>query len=128
MDHGDRVKQPDRSAKKVEQAEVIRHYLEIGSLAETGRVLGISRERVRQLVNRAGISTARNAQSKVKQPSRWCCECGVPLYSPYAWYCETHRKEKHKRRYRVVKTDPEKYARWREQLKQYKKRRKGRQE
>jgi hypothetical protein len=98
---------------KVDPAVVIARYQELHSLAETGRELGISRERVRQIVNRAGIDTARILKTKPEKPARHCKECGATVDSRQAWYCETHRKEKHKRRYRALKANPEKYAHWR---------------
>jgi len=108
--------------RKVDPDAVLARYQELHSLAETGRELGISRERVRQLVNGAGINTARIVQPKPEKPERWCKECGITLDSRHALYCETHRQEKHKRRYRTIKADPERYARWRAQLRIYEQR------
>jgi hypothetical protein len=112
--------------RKADPDEVIRRYQELRNLEATGREFGITRERVRQIVNRAGISTARVLKPKPVKPERMCKECGAPVNSSHALYCETHRKEKHKRRYRAIKADPAKYAHWRELLKKYDKRRKER--
>jgi hypothetical protein len=113
--------------RKADPDEVIKRYQLLHNLERTGREFGITRERVRQIVNRAGISTARILKPKPERPERMCKECGEPVNSSHALYCETHRKEKHKRRYRAIKADPEKYAHWRELLKKYDKRRKERQ-
>lgn len=112
--------------RKAEPDRVIRRYQELHNLEKTGREFGITRERVRQIVNRAGISTARVIKPKPEKPERTCRECGSSVNSSHALYCETHRKEKHKRRYRAIKADPEKYAHWRELLKKYDRRRKER--
>jgi DNA-directed RNA polymerase sigma subunit (sigma70/sigma32) len=112
----------------VDPEKVIARYQELHNLEKTGREFGITRERVRQIVNRAGISTARILKPKPEKPERLCKECGAPVNSSHALYCETHRKEKHKRRYRAIKADPEKYAHWRELLKKYDRRRKERQQ
>jgi len=113
--------------RKADPDEVIKRYLEVRNLEKTGREFGITRERVRQIVNRAGISTARQIKPKPEKPERLCKECGAQVNSSHALYCETHRKEKHKRRYRAIKADPEKYAHWRELLKKYDRKRKERQ-
>ena len=112
--------------RKADPEEVIRRYQELHNLERTGQEFGITRERVRQIVNRAGISTARILKPKPTKPERLCKECGAAVNSRHALYCETHRKEKHKRRYRAIKADPVKYAHWRELLKKYDKRRKER--
>jgi hypothetical protein len=112
--------------RKADPDRVIERYQELHNLEKTGREFGITRERVRQIVNRAGISTARIIKSKPERPERLCKECGEPVNSSHALYCETHRKEKHKRRYRAIKADPEKYAHWRELLKKYDRKRKDR--
>ncbi len=112
--------------RKADPELVIERYQELHNLEKTGREFGITRERVRQIVNRAGISTARIIKPKPERPERLCKECGAAVNSSHALYCETHRKEKHKRRYRAIKADPEKYAHWRELLKKYDKRRKER--
>src|SRR2546423_6330316 len=109
--------------RKADPQQVIQRYQDLRNLEKTGREFGITRERVRQIVNRAGISTARVIKPKVAKPERLCKECGAPVNSSHALYCETHRKEKHKRRYRAIKADPEKYAHWRELLKKYNKNR-----
>jgi hypothetical protein len=114
--------------RKADPDAVIKRYQEVHNLEATGREFGITRERVRQIVNRAGISTARILKPKPEKPERLCKECGAPVHSSHALYCETHRKEKHKRRYRAIKADPEKYAHWRELLKKYDKRRKQREQ
>ncbi len=112
--------------RKADPELVVARYQELHNLERTGREFGITRERVRQIVNRAGIETARILKTKPERPERLCKECGVTVNSSHALYCETHRKEKHKRRYRAIKADPEKYAHWRELLKKYDKRRKER--
>ena len=112
--------------RKADPEAVIERYKELHNLERTGQEFGITRERVRQIVNRAGISTARILKPKPEKPERLCKECGRAVQSSHALYCETHRKEKHKRRYRAIKADPEKYAHWRELLKKYDKRRKQR--
>ncbi len=112
--------------RKADPEHVVARYLELHNLEKTGREFGITRERVRQIVNRSGISTARILKPKPEKPERLCKECGAPVKSSHALYCETHRREKHKRRYRAIKADPEKYAHWRELLKKYDKRRKER--
>jgi Sigma-70, region 4 len=121
------VNQRGIKLRRADPDAVIRRYHELHNLERTGREFGITRERVRQIVNRAGISTARILKPKPERPERMCKECGDPVNSSHALYCETHRKEKHKRRYRAIKADPEKYAHWRELLKKYDKRRKERQ-
>jgi hypothetical protein len=113
--------------RKVDPQKVVSRYQELRNLERTGREFGITRERVRQIVNRAGISTARVLKPKPERPERLCKECGTPVNSSHALYCETHRKEKHKRRYRAIKADPAKYAHWRELLKKYDKKRRERQ-
>ena len=114
--------------RRADPDRVIERYQELHNLERTGREFGITRERVRQIVNRAGISTARILKPKPEKPERLCKECGAPVNSSHAQYCETHRKEKHKRRYRAIKADPVKYAHWRELLKKYDKRRKQREQ
>jgi hypothetical protein len=112
--------------RKADPEEVVQRYQELHNLQKTGDEFGITRERVRQIVNRHGISTARILKEKPEKPERRCKECGEAVNSSHALYCETHRKEKHKRRYRAIKADPIKYAHWRELLKKYDKRRKER--
>ncbi len=114
------------NGRKADPKAVVRRYQELHNLERTGQEFGITRERVRQIVNRAGISTARIIKTKPEKAERLCKECGDPVNSSHALYCETHRKEKHKRRYRAIKADPAKYAHWRELLKKYDKRRKQR--
>src|SRR5438105_13928168 len=116
------------SGRKAAPEQVIARYQELHNLEKTGREFGITRERVRQIVNRAGISTARVIKPKPEKPERLCKECGAPVNSSHALYCETHRKEKHKRRYRAIKADPEKYAHCRELLKKYDRRRREREQ
>jgi hypothetical protein len=113
---------------KVDHAEVIARYQEIHSLAQTGREFGISRERVRQIVNRAGIDSARIVKSKPQKPTRLCKECGAPARNNHASYCEIHGTvtERNKRRYERMKADPERYAHWRELCRQSGERRKER--
>ncbi len=117
---------PDISGRKANPEKVIERYKELHNLQKTGDEFGITRERVRQILNRAGYSTARVLKPKPEKPERLCKECGEVVHSSHALYCEIHRKEKHKRRYRAIKADPEKYAHWRELLKKYDKRRKER--
>jgi len=77
---------------------------------------GITPERVRQIVNRAGITTARIPQPKPQKPEQFCKLCGALVNVPHARYCETHRTPQQKawRRYQRVKADPEQYAHLRE--------------
>lgn len=112
--------------RRVDPDRVVQRYQELHNLEKTGQEFGITRERVRQIVNRAGISTARIIKPKPQKPDRRCKECDEPVNSSHALYCETHRREKHKRRYRAIKADPVRYAHWRELLKKYDKRRKER--
>src|SRR5260370_28931136 len=93
--------------RKADPDQVIARYQELHHLERTGREFGITRERVRQIVNRAGISTARIIKPKPVKPERWCKECGVPVDSTSAQYCATHRKERSKRYYRSIKADPQ---------------------
>lgn len=115
--------------RKVDHDRVIARYQELRSLAETGRELGISRERVRQIVNRAGISSARVKKPRPEKPVKACKECGEPVSRGNALYCDVHRAPgaKNKRRYEQLKADPERYAIWREQCSQSAKRRRQRQ-
>jgi hypothetical protein len=117
---------PDISGRKANPDKVIERYKQLHNLQKTGDEFGITRERVRQILNRAGYSTARILKPKPEKPERRCKECGDPVHSSHALYCDVHRKEKHKRRYRAIKADPEKYAHWRELLKKYDKSRKER--
>ena len=113
--------------RKADPEQVIKRYQEVHNLERTGREFGITRERVRQIVNRAGISTARILKPKPEKPERLCKECGASVNSSHDLYCEMHREQKHRQRYRAIKADPEKYAHWRELLKKYDERRKERQ-
>ena len=112
--------------RKADPEQVIQRYVELRNLERTGREFGITRERVRQIVNRAGIPTGRQLKPKPERTARMCKECGDPVASAHSLYCSTHRLEKHKRRYRAIKADPAKYAHWRELLKKYDRRRKTR--
>ena len=114
--------------RKADGQQVIQRYQELRNLRRTGEEFGITRERVRQIVNRAGISTAPIPKPKPEKPERFCKQCGAPVNSNYALYCETHRTSKHKawRRYQRLKADPEQYARWRESCNAYDKRRRER--
>jgi len=112
--------------RKADPEQVVTRYRELHNLERTGREFGITRERVRQIVNRAGLDTARILKPKPEKLDRRCKECGAPVNSNKAQYCETHRKEKNKRRYRAMKADPEKYRRWLELLRQNEKRRRER--
>jgi len=96
--------------RRADPNQVIARYQELHNLERTGREFGITRERVRQIVNRAGISTARILKPKPEKPERLCKECGDPVKSSHALYCATHRKEKHKRRYRAIKDDTVQYV------------------
>jgi hypothetical protein len=112
--------------QRADPAQVIQRYQQLHNLAQTGREFGITRERVRQIVNQAGIRTARIVTTKPLKPERLCKECGDPVNSSHALYCATHRKERHKLRYEAIKADPERYAHLRELLKQAEQRRKQR--
>src|SRR5579884_3430337 len=112
--------------RRADPDQVIAKYLEVHNLEKTGREFGITRERVRQIVNRAGIDTGRIVKPKPEKPERLCKECGEPVQSSHALYCQKHRQEKRKRRYRAIKADPVKYAHWRELLKKYDQKRKDR--
>jgi len=112
--------------RKADPERVIERYRQLRNLERTGREFGITRERVRQIVNRAGIATGRQLKPRPERKPRLCKECGDPVASPHSLYCATHRLEKHKRRYRAIKADPEKYAHWRDLLKKYDRRRKDR--
>jgi hypothetical protein len=110
--------------RKVDPEHVIHRYQELRHLRRTGEEFGITREWVRQIVNRAGISTARIPKPKPKKPERFCKECGAPVNSSYALFCETHRTPQQKvwRWRQRVKADSERYAHWRASLKKYDKR------
>lgn len=112
--------------RKADPEQVIQRYTELRNLERTGREFGITRERVRQIVNRAGIATGRQLKPKPEKTARTCKECGDPVASPHSLYCSTHRLEKHKRRYRAIKADPAKYSHWRDLLKKYDRKRKTR--
>ena len=58
--------------RKADPDDVINRYQELHNLERTGREFGITRERVRQIVNRAGISTAR-----ILKPKRRDCSGGT---------------------------------------------------
>jgi len=109
--------------RKADPVLVVQRYQELHNLERTGEEFGITRERVRQIVNRQGISTARTPKLETHKEPRTCKECGANVSSTHALYCDTHRLEKHKRRYRAIKADPAKYAHWRELLKKYDSRR-----
>jgi hypothetical protein len=117
-----------RRIRKANPERVVERYRELRNLERTGREFGISRERVRQIVNRAGIDTARVARPKPEKPERLCKQCGAPVHSCRALYCEAHRTsaQKARRRYERLKADPAKYARWRALLKTYTKRKRDR--
>ena len=55
-------------SRKADPDEVIRRYQELHNLEKTGREFGITRERVRQIVNRHGISTARILKARPEKP------------------------------------------------------------
>ncbi len=114
--------------RRVDPDLVVARYAVLHNLEKTGREFGITRERVRQIVNRAGIDTSRILKEKAEKPQRLCKECGDSVDSSHALYCDTHRRDKHKRRYRAIKADPEKYAHWRALLKKYDKQRKEREQ
>jgi len=107
--------------QQVDPQQVIARYRELHHLQRTGDEFGITRERVRQIVNRAGISTARAPKPKPQQQARFCPECGAPVTSGRLLFCETHRTARHRvRRWRQrVKADPERYAQWRERNKHF---------
>jgi hypothetical protein len=112
--------------KKVDREQVIQRYLELHNASAVGRELGVTRERVRYILMRAGISTARPLKSKPEKRERVCRECGGPVYSSRAWYCELHRNEKDKRKYESIKADPARYARRLERQRVYDRRRRQR--
>ncbi len=117
---------PAQRGEKLRKADpvlVVQRYQVLRNQERTGEEFGIIGERVRQIVNRQGISTARIPKPKARKEPRTCKECGASVSSTHALYCDTHRLEKHKRRYRAIKADPAKYAHWRELLKKYDSRR-----
>jgi predicted amidophosphoribosyltransferase len=116
---------PGPPNRKASPEQVIQRYQELRHLRRTGEEFGITRERVRQIVNHAGISTARIPKPKPEKEERFCKQCGAPVNSTMARYCETHGTPQQKawRRYQRIKADPERYAQWRASLKKYDKRR-----
>jgi len=100
--------------RKADGDRVVQRYQELRNLQRTGDEFGMSRERVRQIVNRAGISSARVLKPKPEKLERLCKQCGAPVNSSYALYCETHRtpQQKYWRQFQRVKADPERYAHW----------------
>jgi len=102
--------------RKADADQVIQRYQELRHLRRMGEEFGITRERVRQIVNRAGISTAPIVKPKPEKEERFCEQCGAPVNSNHALYCETHGTPQQKswRRYQRMKAVPERYARWRE--------------
>ncbi len=119
---------PGPPNRKVYPEHVIRRYQELRNLRRTGEEFGITRERVRQIVNRAGISTAPNPKPKPEREERFCKQCGAPVYSNQARYCETHGTPQQRawRRYQRMKADSERYSRWRELCYASEKRRRAR--
>jgi hypothetical protein len=113
---------------KVDHQKVIARYQEVHNLAQVGREYGLSRERVRQIVNRAGISSARIVKPKPARPVRTCKQCGAQFTNSYALYCEVHRtpRERNRRRYERVKADPVRYAHFLELTKKSAQRRRER--
>jgi ribosomal protein L37E len=105
-----------RRNRKADADQVVRRYQELRHLRRTGEEFGITRERVRQIVNRAGISTAPHPKPKPEKGARFCKQCGAPVYSNHARYCATHGTPQQRswRRYQRMKADPERYAHWRE--------------
>jgi ribosomal protein L37E len=114
--------------RKADADQVVQRYQELRHLRRTGEEFGITRERVRQIVNSAGISTARIAKPKPEREERFCKQCGAPVYSNHARYCETHGTPQQRswRRYQRMKADPERYAHWRELCNAAAKRRRAR--
>lgn len=114
--------------RRVDHDKVIARYQELHNLAQTAREFGLSRERVRQIVNRAGIDSARVVKPKPEKPTKYCKECGAEVTNSYASYCEKHRapKERNRRRYERVKADPVRYAHFLELTKKSAQRRKER--
>src|SRR5579862_9745137 len=104
------------SQRVADPESVVSLYLELRNLRKTGERFGITRERVRQIVNRAGYSTAPRDKPRSPKPQRLCPVCGEPVTAKYAVYCEPHRRDAGKRRYQALKADPVRYARWRERL------------
>jgi hypothetical protein len=111
----------DRSApvpqnRKADPEHVIQRYQELRNLRRTGEEFGITREWVRQIVNRAGISSARIPKPKSQKAERLCKQCGAPVNTSRARYCGTHRtlQQKAWRTHQRIKADPDKYAHWRQ--------------
>src|SRR6266567_937079 len=82
--------------RKADAEQVVQRYQELRHLRRTGEEFGITRERVRQIVNRAGISTARITKPKPEKLDRLCKQYGAPVNSNHARYCETHRTSQQK--------------------------------
>jgi hypothetical protein len=114
--------------RRADVNQIIQRYQELRNLQRTGDEFGITRERVRQILNRAGITTARILKPKPEKPERLCKQCGAPVNSAHARYCETHRTPQQKawRRHQRLKADPERYAHWRELCNASEKRRRER--
>lgn len=113
-------------ARKVEPDQVIERYKALRNLAATGREFGISRERVRQIVNAAGIATSWESKPKPPEEPRLCPQCGAVVTYRRARYCPAHRGDRNKRAYARIKADPERLARFRESIRQSGERRRDR--
>lgn len=59
-----------------------------GALSEIAREVGVSRERVRQIVRSAGIGWMPKHPAKVHRP---CRLCGLPVMTPRKLHCEACR-------------------------------------
>jgi hypothetical protein len=117
-----------RPRRKADPDQVIARYQELHHLERTGLKFGITRERVRQIVNRAGISTAPIPKPKPKKPDRRCQQCGAPVPSTHTRYCATHGtpQQKNWRRYQRLKAHPDQYAHWQQSCTASRKRRRAR--
>src|SRR5437763_3830406 len=100
--------------------QVIARYQELRNLEKTGHEFGVSRERVRQIVKGAGITTARATKPKPDEVVKNCLECGAAFSYPRARYCSAHRgraataRRVNQRR----RADPVRYARWQQQVRE----------
>lgn len=62
--------------------------LPVGALTDIGEVFGITRERVRQIANQAGVG--RIYWHRTPKPAPTCRDCDRPTPSRYHRYCEEH--------------------------------------
>lgn len=77
--------------RKADPEAVVERYRELRHLERTGLEFGITRERVRQIVQQAGISTARVPKPPPQRPPRLCRQCGATVNSYHSQYCARHR-------------------------------------